>query len=113
MKTTAAGHTFECANFRMANTRWLRMESEPVHATREDSANRGPATTAAPAFAAQHYTVAEIASMWKLSEDTIRAVFEGEPDVLVFGSEKPRFGRRRYSTLRIPICGRAGPSEVV
>jgi hypothetical protein len=55
-----------------------------------------------PKFAVQHYTVAEIASFWKLSEDTIRRLFEREPDVLVIESPKPRYGRRRYSTLRIP-----------
>jgi Uma2 family endonuclease len=47
-------------------------------------------------------TVAEIASFWKLSEDTIRTLFEREPDVPVIESPKPRYGRRRYSTLRIP-----------
>ena len=55
-----------------------------------------------PKFAVQHYTVGEIASLWRLSVDTIRRLFEGEPDVLVIEAQKPRFGRRRYSTLRIP-----------
>ena len=55
-----------------------------------------------PKFAMQHYTVAEIASLWNLSENTVRRLFEKEPDVLIFGNQKPRFGRRRYFTLRIP-----------
>jgi hypothetical protein len=52
--------------------------------------------------AAQHYTVAEIAAAWKLSEDTIRKLFRHEPGVLVIGNQKPRYGRRRYLSLRIP-----------
>jgi hypothetical protein len=53
-------------------------------------------------FASQHYTVAEIASLWKLSEDTIRKLFGSEPGVLVIEAPKPRYGKRRYCTLRIP-----------
>lgn len=49
----------------------------------------------APKFAVQHYTVAEIASLWKLSEDTVRKLFAEEPDVLVIGNLEPRFGKRR------------------
>ena len=61
-----------------------------------------PDNSVIPKFAVQHYTVAEIAIMWKLSEESVRKLFEKEPDVLVFGNQKPRFGRRRYLTLRIP-----------
>jgi hypothetical protein len=46
------------------------------------------------------YTTAELAKMWKLSVDTIRSLFEHEPDVIVL--QKPRRGIRRYRTLRIP-----------
>ena len=51
--------------------------------------------------AVQHYTVAEIAAAWKLSEETIRKLFRDEPDVLVIGNRKPRYGRPCLS-LRIP-----------
>jgi hypothetical protein len=63
---------------------------------------------ATPKFAVQHYTIAEIARLWELSEDTIREPFGNEPDVLVIGNEKPRYGRRQYLTLRIPdfVVGR-------
>lgn len=67
----------------------MRMEPEP---------SRVPL----PRCAVQHYTVAEIASAWKLSEDTIRKLFRDEPGVLVIGNQKPRYGRRRYVSLRIP-----------
>jgi len=53
-------------------------------------------------FGLQHFTVAEIGSFWKLSEDTVRRLFEKEPDVLVIGNQKPRFGRRQRMKLRIP-----------
>lgn len=53
-------------------------------------------------FAELHYTVAEIAERWKLSEDVVRRLFEKEPGVLVLGRDGRTAGRRRYSTLRIP-----------
>lgn len=55
-----------------------------------------------PKFAVQHYTAAEIASAWKLSEDTIRKLFRDEPGVLVIGNQKPRYGRRRYCRFGYP-----------
>jgi hypothetical protein len=55
-----------------------------------------------PKFTTQHYTVGEIAALWKLSHATIRKLFAKEPDVLVIESQRPHYGRRRYSTLRIP-----------
>ena len=52
-------------------------------------------------FAVRHYTVGEIASLWSLSDDAVRNLFESEPGVLSIGEE--RSGRkRRYVTLRIP-----------
>ena len=73
-----------------------------MQTTRNHSLKADPTMAVIPKFAVPHYTVAEIASVWKLSEDTVRRLFENEPDVLVIGSQKPRFGRRRRSTLRIP-----------
>ena len=49
----------------------------------------------------RHYTPEEIASIWNLSVDTVRRLFEGEAGVLII--ERPRLrSRRRYRTLRIP-----------
>jgi hypothetical protein len=48
----------------------------------------------------RHYAVAEIASMWNLSTDEVRDLFEEEPGVLLIGRRNPR--KRRYVTLRIP-----------
>jgi hypothetical protein len=52
-------------------------------------------------FAMRHYTNAELAEIWKLSDDTIRKLFEDEPGVLIIG-EKRSGRKRRYVTLRIP-----------
>lgn len=54
------------------------------------------------AFDERHYTVAEISTMWNLSPDAVRRLFEDEPGVLVFGHTGAAGGRRRYTTLRIP-----------
>jgi len=55
-----------------------------------------------PRFAVRHYTVAEIASLWSLSDEAVRGIFQNEPGVLVLGDQKPRGRKRRYTTLRIP-----------
>jgi hypothetical protein len=47
------------------------------------------------------FTVAEIASLWKLSTDTVQRIFEDEPGVIALGNKNPR-GRRKRITLRIP-----------
>jgi hypothetical protein len=49
----------------------------------------------------ENFTVAEIASLWNLSRDTIQRLFQDEPDVVVLGNKNPR-GKRRRVTLRIP-----------
>ncbi len=53
-------------------------------------------------FAERHYSVAEVAELWNLSEDKVRRLFQNEPGVLVLGNAQPRYGRHRYTTLRIP-----------
>lgn len=53
-----------------------------------------------PAVAEPVYTSAEVAAMWKLSVDTIRSLFEHEPDVVIV--QRRRRGFRRYRTFRIP-----------
>jgi hypothetical protein len=49
----------------------------------------------------RHYSVPEVAKMWNLSEDSVRRLFDHEPDVIVMGS-KPLGSGRAYRTLRIP-----------
>lgn len=51
----------------------------------------------------RHYSVAEVAELWKLSKSKARKLFQNEPGVLALGEPRPKFGRRRgYVTLRIP-----------
>ena len=49
----------------------------------------------------RHYSVAEIAEMWGLSEKTVRRIFEEEDGVLQWGNPETR-RKRGYITLRIP-----------
>ena len=53
------------------------------------------------AFAERHYAPAEVAELWKLSQDAVRRIFQNEPGVLALGSEGSRRARQ-YPTLRIP-----------
>jgi hypothetical protein len=64
--------------------------------------NGANAPTESPRYSVRHFSVPEIAELWNLSQDFVRRLFEKEPGVLVFGAEKPRGHKRRYSTLRIP-----------
>jgi hypothetical protein len=47
------------------------------------------------------YTTRELAELWRLSEQSIRRLFQDRPGVLKIGDSNPR-GRRGYVTLRIP-----------
>ena len=49
----------------------------------------------------RHYSVAEIAEMWGLSEKTVRRMFEEEDGVLQWSTPETR-RKRGYITLRIP-----------
>ena len=49
----------------------------------------------------RHFSVAELASLWDLSEQTIRRMFAGEPGVIEWGHTESRF-KRGYITMRIP-----------
>jgi hypothetical protein len=50
----------------------------------------------------RHYSPAELGEAWGLSADTIRLLFEQEPDVLIFGDAKGTRSKRRYRTIKIP-----------
>jgi len=49
----------------------------------------------------RHYSVAEVAKMWALSEKTVRRMFGDEEGVLNWGAPETR-RKRGYRTLRIP-----------
>jgi transcriptional regulator GlxA family with amidase domain len=48
----------------------------------------------------RHFSVEELAELWKMSDDFLRRLFLKEPGVVVFHNQRP--GRRVYRTLRIP-----------
>lgn len=49
----------------------------------------------------RHYSVQEIAKLWRLSENTIRRIFRDEAGVLKQGQPETRFKRKRFQ-LSIP-----------
>ena len=49
----------------------------------------------------RHLTAAEVAKLWHLSEDTIRALFRNTAGVLKI-SQPARRGKREYVSIRIP-----------
>jgi hypothetical protein len=54
-----------------------------------------------PIFSERHYTVDEVAEMWNLSRDSVRRMFQSEPDVPKIARPGSRY-KRCYVTLRIP-----------
>ena len=52
------------------------------------------------AFEERHFTIAEVAAMWNLSDEFVRQLVRDEPGVTEWVRQKP--GRRRYRVLRIP-----------
>jgi hypothetical protein len=51
----------------------------------------------------RHYRVDELATLWRLSPETIRRLFREEPGVIKIGKGLGRYRRRRpYLTLSIP-----------
>lgn len=76
----------------------MKLAKKPAHSTSALNDN----TAALDKISGEkHYSVLELAELWNLSENTIRRIFENEPDVLRWGSIEARF-KRRYTTLRIP-----------
>ena len=55
-----------------------------------------------PAYTERHYTVTEVATLWNLSPDSVRVLFQREPGVLILGNQVSTRKFRRYTTLRIP-----------
>jgi hypothetical protein len=72
--------------------RFAKMHSAPKQRPKEQFVDDGEQ---------ENFTVAQIASLWQLSTDTIQRVFENEPGVLPLGNRNPR-GKRKRITLRIP-----------
>jgi hypothetical protein len=58
-------------------------------------------TASAPALE-KHYSIAEIAKLWALSEKTVRKMFENEGGVLSWGRPQSNGKKRSYVSLRVP-----------
>ena len=72
-------------------------------ATFQASADSAPALSAnaeTPALE-RHFSVQQIAEMWNLCENSVRALFKNEPGVVQIERPRSRW-KRGYSTLRIP-----------
>jgi len=51
-------------------------------------------------FEERHFTLAEIAAMWRISHEKARRLFHNEPGVIRF--HEPENRTREYNTYRIP-----------
>ncbi len=51
-------------------------------------------------FEERHFTVPELATMWRLSREFVRQIVQHEPGVTEWVRQQP--GRRRYRVLRVP-----------
>lgn len=49
----------------------------------------------------RHYTVQELAKMWRCNEETIRRLFRDESGVIKIGSAETRF-KRKHWVLKVP-----------
>jgi hypothetical protein len=49
-----------------------------------------------------HYSVQDIAKLWKVDPETVSKIFRDEPGVLVLGNIGRKDGKRNYAILRIP-----------
>lgn len=58
--------------------------------------------TGAPSALEPLFTPADIALMWKISQDSVRRLFRRESGVLAI-SRPARRGKRPYVTLRVPL----------
>ena len=58
------------------------------------------APKAAKQFEERHYTVKELAAMWRLSSEFVRQLVQHEPGVTEWVRQQP--GKRRYRVLRVP-----------
>jgi hypothetical protein len=86
--------------------RWVRAEysfganeAEPAPSGRKRKATKSEPF--ADDGKQETFTVAQIASLWQLSPDTIQRIFQDEPGVIPLGNPNSR-GKRKRITLRIP-----------
>lgn len=79
---------------------WRTPKSKPSSGRGKDFSYSGERYTNL-AVDEKHFTPADLAKVWGVSAETIRALFRHEPGVLKIGKDGTRL-RRGYKTLRIP-----------
>lgn len=52
-------------------------------------------------FNEPHYTPGELAELWHISDDTVRAIFENEPGIIRIVRPETRT-KRGHNSMRIP-----------
>jgi hypothetical protein len=99
--------------FRHLESNWLTCSGGWCHAMSDFARNSiepsrafRPVSVASPLSSInlaneKHYSVAEIAKLWALSEKTVRRIFEREPGVIQWSREET-LHKRGYRTLRVP-----------
>jgi hypothetical protein len=93
------------ANDRFITERVRRSQRDPVIATdrAEYGELRGRVGSRATAHVTEtHYSPAQLAKSWGVSAQTIRNIFEAEPDVLRIPSMWSANGKRPYVSMKIP-----------
>jgi hypothetical protein len=78
------------------------MERTPNHVPKEEPPIPGNQGRPGPPALERHYSIQEIASLWRVSPDTARRLFEDEPGVIEVGQQRRARKRKSYRTLRVP-----------
>jgi len=53
-------------------------------------------------FDETHFSIADLAKLWRFKNNFIRDLFRDEPGVVKIGNPKSTRAKRRYTQLRIP-----------
>jgi hypothetical protein len=86
----------------LTQTKSCRSLSAMLRAIHQNGRDLRPRPTEEEQLCAErHYSVNELSALWNLSKQTIRRIFEDEPDVVRMG-EGEGHRKRKYVTLRIP-----------
>ena len=82
--------------------------SNPASLSSQNAIDHSKTLSSSAAFE-RHYSVKELASLWGLSERTIRRIFVNEPGIIEWGQGETR-SKRGYRTCEFP---RALPSVLI
>jgi hypothetical protein len=74
----------------------------PEEARKASHPSSGAQTVALGDPLEPHYSVQDIAELWKVDPETVSKVFRSEPGVLALENNHRKDGKRNYTILRIP-----------